>query len=95
MLSFAAHLVYIAVQIDGELLLMCVCRPRTSEARAKSRAHNVDYIRTTTVGSVANDCSGHQDVVRRETCDDSKINTDSTGQQRQKPTTKRRLASFR
>ena len=73
-------------------------RPRSSETRAKARANNVDFIRsgtTTLDAAAAADGGDNRDVLRYETRDDSMINSDSAGQQRQKPTTKRRLASFR
>ena len=73
-------------------------RPRSSEARAKPRAtNNVDYIRTTSLGPAAGSGRDAPPPRRgRETRDDSMINTESgVMQQRQKPTTKRRLASFR
>ena len=67
---------------------------RSSEAKAKSpRVNNADIIRTPPQGAVNN--SGGKDVKLLQTQDDSMINADSSAQRRQKPTVKRRLASFR
>jgi len=75
------------------LMWIFVCC-RSSDARAKPRAaNNVDYIRTKS-HDVGADRSGN-DVRPTGTQDDSMINADSTSLRRQKPTAKRRLASFR
>jgi len=55
--------------------------------------NNADIIRTPPQGAVNN--SGGKDVKLLQTQDDSMINADSSAQRRQKPTVKRRLASFR
>jgi len=67
---------------------------RSSEAKAKSQVKNADSTKPTSRDAVTGgDCGGNE--VKQRTQDDSMINTDSAAQRRQKPTSKRRLASFR
>jgi len=66
---------------------------RSSDAKSKSQAKNADSTKTASRDAVGD--SSNNEVKQQRTQDDSMINTDSSGQRRQKPTTKRRLASFR
>ena len=82
------------MKYDNDILLCVWCR--SSEARAKARvnnANNVDYIRPSPVAESGDESSSRD--VKHQTQDDGMINTQATEQRRQKPTAKRRLASFR